>query len=478
MGLRRKIDDILREWKGDPERKSLLIQGARQIGKTYSIRRFADENYRTVVYMDFSADPTAREVFDGDLNVDTIVTRISGMFPDAEIVPYDTVFILDEVQECPRARSAMKPFSDDPRYDIIASGSLLGLKLSRVPIVPVGKQNRIWMYPLDFEEFLWALGISDQVITHVRACIRDRVPLGESLHSTLMKYMNWYILTGGMPEAVSEFVRNRTFDNVRKVQSDIIEDYQDDMDKHCEDRERLRTRMCFESISRFLGKDNKRFAAAAVDPGLGYRPASSLYDYAVNWLLQAGVVYECRRVSNPLIPAEESGVETERPDVEVIDGDGSPGTFKLYFMDTGLLARMYDPSVYSQILSGNVEVNRGALTENLVACMLKAQGRKLLYFERTRKIEIDFVMVIGGRPTAVEVKSGRKRSCRSLNKAMSDYGMRGIMFDTLDIYTDDKGVEHFPLYAAAFMDEIDPSPDLKVDIDGVEELNRMFDGKA
>ena len=436
MELRRKIDDILREWKRDPERKSLLIQGARQIGKTYSIRRFADENYRTVVYMDFSADPTAREVFDGDLNVDTMVTRISGMFPDAEIVPYDTVFILDEVQECPRARSAMKPFSDDPRYDIIASGSLLGLKLSRVPIVPVGKQNRIWMYPLDFEEFLWALGVSDRVISHVRACIRDRVPLGESLHSTLMKYMNWYILTGGMPE------------------------------------------VCFESISRFLGKDNKRFIAAAVDPGLGYRPASSLYGYAVKWLLQAGVVYECRRVSNPLIPAEESGIETERPDVEVIDGDRSPGTFKLYFMDTGLLARMYDPSVYAQILSGNVEVNRGALTENLVACILKAQGRKLLYFERTREIEIDFVMVVGGRPTAVEVKSGRKRSCRSLNKAMSDYGMRGIMFDTLDIHTDDKGVEHFPLYAAAFMDEIDSSPDLKVDIDGVEELNRMFDGKA
>lgn len=494
MGLRRKITEALIEWKSRDDRKSLIIRGARQVGKTFSILEFAKENYRSVVYLNFVDNESASALFEGDLDVDSVITRISGAMPDADLIPYETIIILDEIQECPRARTCLKAFSKDKRYDVVASGSLLGIRLSVVPDIPVGQEERLWMHPLDFEEFLWALGLKDDVIAHIRTCIRERRPLGESIHGSLMKYLTWYMLVGGMPEAVSAFLENHTFNGVRRVQSNIIADYEDDIAKHCAEEERVRTELCFESISRFLSKDNRRFVASAVEPDLGYRPSVSRYEYALNWLSQAGIVFECRRVSNPKMPAEESGIDIEKTplvkaDAESTNGTDSRdnlmtasktdencqmGTFKLYMMDTGLLTFLYDPSIYQQILAGNIEVNRGALTENLVAGMLRSQGRKLLYFEKYHEIEIDFLLVVNGRPTAVEVKSGRKRTCKSLNKAMEDYGLKGIMFDTADIFTDDKGVEHFPIYAAAFMDCIDPQDKIVIDFSSVKDLNGMF----
>ena len=494
MGLRRKITDALIEWKSREDRKSLIVRGARQVGKTFSILEFAKENYRSVVYVNFVDNKSTMDLFEGDLDVDSVVTRISGAMPDVDLIPYETAIILDEIQECPGARTCLKAFSKDERYDVIASGSLLGISLSVIPDIPVGQEERLWMYPMDFEEFLWALGLKDDVIDHVRTCIRDRKPLGKSIRSSLMKYLTWYMLVGGMPEAVSAFLDNHTFSGVRRIQSNIIADYEDDIAKHCIEEERLKTELCFESISRFLSKDNRRFVASTVEPDLGYRPPVSRYEYALNWLSQAGIVFECRRVSNPKMPAEESGIDIEKNPVAKADAeptderddDGNPdsdngkeengtmGTFKLYMMDTGLLTFLYDPSIYKQILAGNMEVNRGALTENLVAGMLRSQGKKLLYFEKYREIEIDFLLVIGGRPTAVEVKSGRKRTCRSLNKAMEDYGLKGMMFDTTDIFVDDKGVEHLPIFAAAFMDCIDPQEDVRIDFGSVDELNDMF----
>ncbi len=466
MGLKRKIQKDLAEWKERSDRKSLLIRGARQVGKTYAIREFAEENYGSVLYIDLDADRGAHHLFTGDLTVERILMNISARYPDVELRPYDTVLIFDEIQACPAARSALKPFSMDDRYDVIASGSLLGIRLSDVPSIPVGQEDRITMHPMDFEEFLWALGVGANVLEHIRSCIRERRPLGKSMHETLMEYLNWYMLVGGMPDAVSSFVKERRFDGVRRVQRRIIDDHKDDISKHCDKEQKLRTEVCFHSLSRHLAKDNKRFVASDVEPELGYRPSVARYEFAINWLLQAGIVNECRRVSNPLIPAEESGVP---------DDGGDTGGFKLYMNDTGLLTNLYDPSIYSQVLAGNIEVNKGALTENLVASMLTTQGRRLLYYEVPHETELDFILVVGGEPTGVEVKSGRNRSCRSLNKAMARFGMRGIMFDTLDIYVDDKGVEHYPIYAAAFLDCIDPPTDTSVDFGSVDRLNEMVD---
>ena len=465
MDLRRKAYGELLEWKGRDDRKSLLIRGARQVGKTYLIRKFAEENYRSVIYIDFDADESACSIFEGDLDVDTVMMNISARYPDTRMEPFETVIILDEIQACPRARSALKSFSQDRRYDVIASGSLLGIRLSDVPSMPVGQEERITMHPLDFEEFLWALGVDSKVVDHLRSCIRDRTPIGKGVHESLMRYLNWYMLVGGMPSAVRRFVKERRFDGVRKVQSRIVEDYTDDIAKHCDDSQKIRTELCFRSLSRQLAKDNKRFVTSGIEPDLEYRPSSSRYEYAINWLYSAGIVNECRRVTNPRMPAEESGVP---------DTDETAGAFKLYMNDTGILTSLYDPAVYPEILRGNIEVNRGALTENLVASMLTAQGRRLLYFEISHEIELDFILVVKGKATAIEVKSGRSRSCRSLNKAMERYGLKGIMLDTLDIHVDDKGVEHFPIYAAAFMDCIDLPVDTSVDFGDVDGLNAMF----
>ena len=473
--MRRKVTQRMAEWRSREGRGCLLIHGARQVGKTYSILDFARSNYRNVVYVDFVGDPNARRLFDGYLDVDSVVMQMSLAFPDARFVPGETVIVLDEIQECPRARAALKPFADDGRYDVIASGSLLGIGLSEVPSMPVGRVDHVWMYPMDFEEFLWALGLSDDALDSIRAHIRDRTALGESVHSNLMRYLGWYTVTGGMPEAVSRFISERKFDEVRRIQNNIIEDYKSDISKHCEPIYKTRTERCFESISRHLAKDNRRFIYSDVDGSVEYKVGYGYYGYSIDWLVQAGIAFECRRVSDPLIPAEQSAMDEPIPD----DGPADPRrhhVMKLYMGDTGLLASLYDSSVALEILRGNQEVNRGALTENLVACMLRSQGRKTLFYERTHEMEIDFVLVVGGRPTAVEVKSGRNRTCRSLNKAMEMYGIRGIMFDTGDIHTDDEDVEHFPIYAAAFMDCIDPPVDVELDLGGIEELNRELTG--
>ena len=469
--MKRKMSQRLLDWKSSDDRKSLLLRGARQVGKTYCLLDFARTEYENYVLIDFIKNPSAKSIFADSLDVDSIILRISARYPDKKLEPYKTVLIFDEIQECTPAYSSLTSFSEDPRYDVMASGSLLGLKLNDMNDVPVGQINRMDMYPMDFEEFLWAIGVNDDVIRKIKECISEERPLGESLHKSLSEYQNWYMLVGGMPEAVSTFIKKKTFEKVRSIQRDIIEDYKEDIGKHCKDSERLKTERCFDSLSMHLAKDNKRFVISNVERDLGYRASSERYEYALNWLLKAGIALECIRVADVCLPTEESAIG--RINEWNIDEEGTVGEylFKLYVVDTGLLACQYDPSIYSEIISGNIKVNKGALAENLVACQLKSQDRKLMYYEKTREMEVDFILSIDGKPTVVEVKSGRNRSCRSLNKAMQHFDAEGIMFDTLDIFTDDKGVRHYPIYAAAFMDCVDSKRLTKVDFDSVTKLN-------
>lgn len=473
--MRRKITAELEKWKVREDRKSLLIKGARQIGKTYSVLDFAKKNYKNVVYFDFNTDESASKAFEGPLDVDSIILGLSSVRPDTSFEPHVTVLIFDEIQLCPRARSSLKAFSQDPRYDVIASGSLPGLELSKVPLVPVGYVDHLEMYPMDFEEFLWAIGINENVITHIKEMIATRQPIGKAVHDSMISYFSWYMLVGGMPLPVLHFSNQRTFDKVRSTQNNIMQDYKDDMNKYCEDKEILRTKRCFDSLAHQLAKNNKKFTISAIEPELSYRPSAERYEYSINWLIQAGLVLQCFRVSNPNMPAEET-VMGRRDQYRLDGAEDTVGEylFKLYVFDSGLLAYMHDFSIYREVISGNIGYNRGSLVENVIACMLHTQHRKLLYYEKARDIEIDFILVIGGQPTAVEVKSGRNRSCRSLNKAMERFRMRGMMLGDTDIFTDDKGVEHLPLYAAAFMDCIDPPKDINIDFSSIDKLNAEF----
>lgn len=473
--MRRKVTAEFENWKAREDRKSLLIRGARQIGKTYSILDFAEKNYKNVVYFDFNIDESASKAFEGPLDVDSIILGLSSVRPDVSFEPYETVLIFDEIQLCPRARSSLKAFSQDPRYDVMASGSLLGLELSKVPLVPVGYVDHLEMYPMDFEEFLWAIGINEGVIAHIKEKITVRQPIGKAVHDNMMSYFSWYMLVGGMPLPVLRFSSQHTFDKVRSTQNNIMQDYKDDMNRYCEDKEILKTKRCFDSLAHQLAKDNKKFTISAIEPELSYRPSAERYEYSINWLIQAGLVLQCFRVSNPNMPAEETAIgRRDQYRLDEVEDTVGKYLFKLYVFDNGLLAYMHDPSIYREVISRNIEYNRGSLVENVIACMLHTQHRKLLYYEKTRDMEIDFILVIDGRPTAVEVKSGRNRSCRSLNKAMERFNMRGMMLGDTDIFTDDKGVEHLPLYAAAFMDCIDPPKEIDIDFNSIDKLNAEF----
>lgn len=465
--MRRKMMDLLDEWHNSKSAKCLLIHGARQVGKTYIVERFAESRYGHTITINFSKDERAIGVFDHVLDVDSIILNLSAIYPQMDFVPHDTLIFLDEIQLCPQARTALKFFATDDRYDVIASGSLLGLRKNEVESYPVGYVHSIRMEPMDFEEFLWALDIKEAVIEHLRGCIREQKPVGDSILATMNQYLNWYMIVGGMPEAVKSFVERRDLYGVRNAHADITNDYKDDVTKHAEPSQRFNVSECFESIGPQLAKENKKFMYSDIGNGLSASVGADYYRYSINWLKDAGIIRQCFNVTEPHLPLEEREIKK---------------AFKLYMVDTGLLVSSYDPSLRVKVLDGGIDVNRGAVAENLIAQMLSSQGRPLLYFRRDRdpdtdgtdRMEVDFLAIIGGELTVIEVKSGENRGCRSLNKVMERFQVKGMMFETRDIFVDDKGVRHYPMFAAAFMDAIDPISEPHLDFDSVDRLNSMF----
>ena len=471
--MRRKIAGKLLAWKEDKRGTCLLIRGARQVGKTYSVTEFISQNYRHHISIDLSKNERARSAFDGDPTVDDIIMRLSTIFVDSRFVPGETAIFLDEIQSCPSARTSLKSFAQDGRYDVIASGSLIGIRMSDVDDYPVGYETRLTMYPMDFEEFLWANGMSENVLGYIRGCIGTRTPFDGEVLRNINQWMRWYMITGGMPQAVRTFVEERKFDGVRQIHSDIIQDYMDDISKHCDENQRNRVERMFESVSAQLAKEKVRFVYSDVERDVGYDVGSEYYGYSRNWLKQAGLTLECIALNEPHMPL------TERKDDR---------RFKLYFNDTGLLTSMYEAEIQYEILTGNTGVNRGAVMENLVAQMLASQGRSLFYYYRPKDlkeskdgsiksvspIELDFITVVGGHVTAIEVKSGRKSRGKSLLRAMDEFGVKGIKLGNWNIQSDENGVLHLPIFAAAFMDCVDPPRDMSVDTSSIDRLNEMF----
>lgn len=460
--MRRKITDKIREWASSGRRTALLIRGARQTGKTYSVNEFG-KGYEHYLKIDFSVDNESRSAFDSGLSVDEIVLRLSAIHLGFEFVPGKTLIFLDEIQECPEARTSLKQFAIDGRYRVIASGSLLGLKMREVTLPPTGYVDYIDLGPMDFEEFLWALGLPQPPIDEVRRSIRSSEPVDESLYAVFSRYYLRYIAVGGMPAAVREFVERKQLAPVTRVQRNILDSYIDDIRKHADPSIRARTESCFKAIPSMLANESKRFVYDDVvteDPERGYRLGFRYYEPAMDWLSMANISITCKRISEPHIPLEESV---------------SDNLFKLYMIDTGLLASLYDPSTFSEILKGNTDVNMGAIAENAVAVAFSLQGRIPFYYSSIEpRREVDFVTPVGGKACAVEVKSRENRRCRSLNDVMNRYGIGGIMFETRNIFIDDKGVRHYPLFAASFMDSIDPVSSPTEDFSDLEEIGREY----
>lgn len=458
--LRRKMHRKLVDWMGQPYTEALMILGARQIGKTFLIERFLEEECRSSYTLDFVKYPEYAAFFSGDLDVDSVLGRISLYIPDFDPVPGETVLFLDEIQLCPDAITSLKMFVDDGRYRVIASGSHLGLTLAEVRSVPVGRVRVEDMYSLDFDEFLWALGVSDSVTDGIRTAVRERTPLDPVVMNRIDDLFATFMVVGGMPAAVVEYLGSRDFRRVRDVQRDIIAGYRGDIARYTKARDRDKVLACFDSLPAQLAKDSAKFSYKVVDAE--FVPSYSTYETSINWMIDAGMVYKCCNVTSPALPLEMFETEDQ---------------FKIYIHDTGLLVGMYGPDVARSVLTRDRRVNRGAIAENIVAeCMAKC-GKPVRYFA-TKTLEIDFVTAMGMEVAAVEVKSGNNTRAKALRSLKDRYGVRRrILLERTNIYTDADGIEHYPLFAAAYLDEMQPEPELKdrAGQDAVDDLNMAFE---
>lgn len=431
--LKRKIQDKLDEWYKSGHYKAPLLYGARQVGKTTAVREFAKRHYKYFVEVNFVKRPLAMQAFDGDLTTKTIVTNLSAM-GFGPFVEGETLLFLDEIQECPNARTAIKFLVEEHVYDYIESGSLLGINYKSVPSYPVGYEEKYDVYPMDFEEFLWAKGISQDVYDIVNAAFKELKPVPEFIHQQLSRYYREYLVVGGMPEAVQKFVTANDFREVVKVQKSIISTYRSDITNYAGKQATLVKRI-FDAIPSELGKQDKRFILADIEKGASLRK----YEDPTQWLIDAGVAYYSFNTTAFELPFEAT--ENRR-------------LYKIYMVDTGLLCSQLLRNMQFQVMNGNIEVNEGALTENFVACTLASHDVSLHYYDKKSKMELDFVIPDGDGISIIEVKSGDSyKKHASLNNAMSNHAMRinrSIVLSKYNVEVDN-GVIYLPLYMASMI---------------------------
>jgi len=398
--LKRKIEQSLNDWKNTKNHKPLIIKGCRQCGKTFSVLDFARKHYRHTVYLNFYENPDYASVFAGSLEIDNLVMLLSALLgSDAVFEAGETVLVLDEIQDCPEARTALKFFQLDGRYDVIGTGSLLGVQgYGREPkSVPVGSETVIDMYPLDFEEFLWANGIAESVIQMLQNCLMSEQPVPEALHSRLRQLLLQYTVVGGMPDVVQTFVDTKQMDSVLRMQRDIVRSYEDDMVKYAEKKDKSHIRECFQSIPRQLSKENKKFQYSVVKKGA----TASKYTGSLQWIEDAGIISRCYNLSITELP---------------LDGNAEEDVFKVYMRDCGLFVSMLEDGTQYDILQGKLYGYKGAIFENLIADIFGKMGRKLYYFHKDSGLEVDFVIRYQGECTLIEVKAatGNTKSTKTI----------------------------------------------------------------
>ena len=431
--LKRKVIDELKEWKLNHKDKCLLVIGARQIGKTFIIREFAKENYDSFYEINFLENEKNKEIFKSDLSVDNIIKKISLRLPDFKIDDEKVLLFLDEIQECPQAITALKFIAQDKRIDCIASGSMLGMAYKRTSSFPVGYIDRIYMNSLDFEEFLWAKGVTCETIKHIKDFYDNKKQVDTFVHSRMLELFREYIVVGGMPEVINEFLASNNFNVALKVQREILDGYRDDFIKYASDDEKVKIRACFDSIPAQLAKDNKKFRYNLVQKKAD---KSKLFN-SLEWLYDAGIINFCYNISIPEAPLE---------------GNKMLDSFKVYMKDTGLLMAMLDDESQLEIINGNLGIYKGAIYENIIADIFNKSGKKLYYFEKNSTLEIDFIIRYNNEVTAVEVKSAENTKSKSLNSIMKNYGVKqGIRLSAKNIGYDSNGVLCLPLYMSIFL---------------------------
>lgn len=427
--MKRKITQQLVEWKNSSARKPLILNGARQVGKTFILREFGRENYKNTVYVNLESNGTVASMFNDDISPSKLIKYLEAETGE-RILPNETLIILDEIQSCERAVTSLKYFREEaPVYHIAAAGSLLGVAINRNQTsFPVGKVNVIRLYPLDFEEFLTATG-NDLLIDEITECYTQMSPINEGLHQKALDLYHDYLIIGGMPEAVKAFIETNSYIDASLVQSSIIDSYTADMAKYASNSEAVKIRACYNSIPAQLAKDNKKFQYKVVQKG----GSSSIFGASLEWLKQAGVILECQRVDQGTMPLPVYADQT---------------SFKIYMSDVGLLVNKSQMSV-NTIITGESNIFMGAVTENYIAQQLAAKNYPLYYWTvANSQAELDFVLQKNDKIYAIEVKKGEHVRSRSISvfkqKYSPDYAIRFSQKN----FGKTEEVISIPLYAA------------------------------
>ena len=450
--MKRKVYEELIKWKENSNGKTaILIDGARRVGKSYIAEAFAKENYKTYILIDFSKVPQIiKELFDNYLdNLDYLFTYLSEYF-ETKLYERNTLFIFDEVQFCPRARSAIKHLVADGRYDYIETGSLISIKKNVKDILIPSEEHTIKMYPMDFEEFMWAMG-NDTLMDFIKQCFKNKKPLGQLLHRKAMDYFKEYLIIGGLPQAVKEYSESRDFEKVDSIKRDILKLYREDIRKFA-DEVSLKVEQIFDEIPSQLQKHEKKFNLSSIDVNARYRE----YYGAFYWLEDAGLVNMAYNTTDPNIGLK-------------LNMDSS--SFKCYLFDTGLLLSMafdekglVSEEIYKKILFDKLSFNEGMVIENIVSQMLVATGKKLYFFSKSNRenssenMEIDFLIAKANTTSKhniipIEVKSGKNYTYSSLEKLVKkykDYLSESIIIHTLDL-KEENNILYLPIYMTSLL---------------------------
>ena len=450
--MKRKIYEDILKWKKESNgTTALLIEGARRVGKSYIAEKFAKENYKSFILIDFSkAADEVRRLFNEYLdNLDYLFTYLSQYY-GTKLYEKESLFIFDEIQFCPKARGAIKHLVADGRYDYIETGSLISIKKNVKDILIPSEEEKLKMYPFDFEEFLWAMG-NDTLMDFIKECYEKKRPLGQALHRKAMDYFKEYMIVGGMPQAVEMYSKTRDFEKVDKIKRNILNLYREDIRKHSEELN-LKVEQIFDKIPSQLQKHEKKFNISSLDENARYRN----YEGAFYWLNDACLVNIAYNTTEPNIGLGQ------RMDTN---------SLKCYMFDTGLLLSMtfnekniVNEEIYKKILFDKLSFNEGMILENIVAQMLVSSGRKLYFFSRNERedssetMEVDF-LISADKITSrhniipIEVKSGDRYTFTSLKKLKNkynDYLDKSIIIHTKDL-KEDNDIIYIPIYMTALL---------------------------
>ncbi len=424
------MNDLV-NWNNKNNKKSLLIEGARQVGKTYIVREFANRYYgEKFIEINFIINKSYKDIFSGDISFNVIFEKIKILFPNHNYNDKILLF-LDELQECPEAITALKSFAEQDNFVVIGSGSLLGVHYKVVSSFPVGYVDRLTLYPLDFFEFLKALD-QESLFNITKNNYLNNQKVDKLFHDKMLDLFVKYIVIGGMPEVVKTYVETNDYNKVLKNQENIINDYKDDIAKYATKSEKVKAREVFDSIPFQLSKTNKKFQYSHVKKG----GRSSEYMGSIKWLIDAGIVYKANLLTNLEIP---------------LITYSNPDHFKVYLFDTGLLVSMLGVDAQQLLLMNELQIAKGAIYEHIIATILKMNNHSLYYYERKSGLKIDFITTVKQKVVAVEVKSGENTKSKSLNTLLKeefiDYGIRL----SRKKYGATKNIKSWPLYFSFFI---------------------------